>query len=62
MTDGPTQPEAPPGRWPIERRWLLIRRGNEPQTFATPELKDIPTLALLGPAGSGKTTEARRLA
>lgn len=62
MTDGPRQPEAPPGRWPIERRWLHIRRGNEPQAIATPELKDIPALALLGPAGSGKTTEARRLA
>ncbi|MFO0874881.1 MAG: hypothetical protein U0575_13045 [Phycisphaerales bacterium] len=62
MTKVSIQPAAASGLWPIERRWLLIRSGDEPQPVATLNLKAFKALALLGPAGAGKTTEAKRLA
>ena len=48
--------------WQIDRRWLVQTAVGKPENCTTFDLSRFRCLVLLGAAGAGKTTEARRLA
>ncbi|HEX2836576.1 MAG TPA: hypothetical protein VHN77_00455, partial [Phycisphaerales bacterium] len=53
---------APLRRWPISRRWLCTKsEGDEGVSRQTEELVDLPAVAILGSAGTGKTFELNHL-
>ena len=47
--------------WQIDRRWLVQTAIGETEECTTLDLSRFRCLVLLGAAGAGKTTEARRL-
>ena len=48
--------------WQIDRKWIVHKVDSEPEECRTVDLSRFRCVVLLGAAGSGKTTEARRLA